>query len=313
MDRLKTMESFVRVVKAGSFAGAGTQLGVSRAIISKHLQDLEDYLGARLFHRTTRRLSLTEIGLEYYGFCTRILDEMESEREDVTQLQREPRGTIKLMAPKSFGNLHIGPAIADFIGRYPEVHVSMLLSDDSLNSYDLVDNGIDLAIRLSPVTESSAVARRIGMLRWVLCSSPKYLKAHGTPRHPDDLARHNCLVHLKSSPDSVWRFKGPRGEATIKVAGSLSANSSLALRAGVKSGLGIALLPAYCIGPDLKSGNLIEVMTGYHLPERPVFALYPHRRHLPHKVRLLIDFLAERFRDNETLVGNGNVRRPAAE
>ena len=304
MDRLKTMDSFVRVVRAGSFAAAATQLGVSRAIVSRHLQDLEDYLGARLFNRTTRRLGLTATGSEYYGFCVRVLDEMEAHRGSASRLQREPRGTIKVMAPKSFGNLHIGPAVADFIARYPEVHVALLLSDDSLNTYDLIESGFDLAIRLSPVAESSVISRRIGLLRWILCSSPDYLARHGAPRSPHDLVRHNCLVHLRSTPDSVWRLRGRGGEAAVKVSGSMSANSSLALSAGALRGLGIALLPAYCIQPDLEAGRLVEVLPAYHLPERPIFALYPHRRNQPHAVRLLIDFLAARFGGRVSAAGS---------
>lgn len=266
MDRLKTMESFVRVVRTGSFAAAAAQLGVSRAIVSRHLQDLEDYLGARLFNRTTRRLGLTTTGSEFYRFCVRILDEMEAQRSTASRLRHEPCGRIKLMAPKSFGNLHLGPAVADFIAEYPDVHVELLLTDDSLNTYDLIENGFDLAIRLSPVADSSVITRRIGHLRWILCSSPDYLARHGAPLSASDLAHHNCLVHLRSTPDSVWRLRGPNGEVAVKVSGSMAANSSLALSAGVLRGLGIALLPVYCIKPDLDAGRLVEVLPDYHWP-----------------------------------------------
>src|ERR1700754_121303 len=144
MDRIRTFETFVRVVKAGSFAGAAQQLGVSRAMVSKHVIDLEGHLQARLFHRTTRRLSLTEVGTDYYDFCTRILDEIEEKRTTVAALQQEPQGTLKIMAPKSFGNMRLSPYIAEFVSLFPQLNVTMLLSDDSLNTYDLVDHGIDL-------------------------------------------------------------------------------------------------------------------------------------------------------------------------
>jgi DNA-binding transcriptional LysR family regulator len=311
VDLIRTFESFVRVVKAGSFAGAAKQMGASRAMISKHMQDLETHLQARLFHRTTRRLSLTEAGASYYEFCVHILSEIEEKRTDIAVLQHEPRGTLKLMAPKSFGNLRLAPLIADFVALYPELHVTMLLTDDSLNTYDLVDHGIDLAIRLSPATQSSAIARRIGALQWILCASPSYLAQHKSPRTPADLRKHNCLIHLKSSADNVWRFTGPKGQTTATVSGSFSANSSMALRAGALRGLGIAMLPDYCVDDALASGALRRVLPGYRLAERPFFVVYPHKRNLPHKVRLMVEFLSEKFKNGtETKVLPKKRKRP---
>lgn len=295
MDLFKTMESFVRTARAGSFARAASQSGMSRAIVSKHIQDLEDYLGARLFHRTTRRLSLTEVGLEYQAFCTRLLDEVVEQREAVQQLQQTARGSIKLMAPKSFGNIHLSAAIADFVERYPGIKISMILADDPMNSYHLVEKGLDVAVRLSPISDSSVVSRRIGSLRWLLCCSPTYLERNDTPNEPGDLAGHNCLLHLRTNPDDVWTLSGPEGDVAVEVSGSFSANSSLALRSGALRGLGIAFLPAYCVSSDLRSGHLVEVLREYPVAPRPVYMLYPHRRHLPTKIRLLIDFLVERF------------------
>lgn len=295
MDLLRSMQTFVRVANAGSFAAASEQLGVSRANVSKQLQDLEGHLGARLFNRTTRRLGFTPIGIEYHAFCTRILSEISEEKEIIAQLQQEPRGMLKVMAPKSFGNLGLAPAIVDFMVRFPDISISMHLSDDSLNSRDLIDNGFDLAVRLAQVKESGVVARRIGALQWVICASPSYLARRGTPRTPEELSAHNCLVHLKSAPDGTWRFISPRKEKRIKVSGSLSINSAPGLRTAVLRGLGIALLPAYCIIDDLRRGRLVEVLPGYQVPERPMFIVYPHRRQLPTKVRVFIDFMVERF------------------
>ena len=297
MDRIRTFESFVRVVKAGSFAGAANQTGVSRAMISKHIQDLESHLQARLFHRTTRRLSLTEVGANYYEFCVHILGEIDGKRTDIAALQREPRGALRLMAPKSFGNLRLAPLVAEFVALYPEMHVTMLLTDDSLNTFDLVDHGIDLAIRLSPSAQSSAIARRIGGLQWILCASPGYLTQSAPPQTPGDLRQHNCLVHLKFAPDSIWRFTGPKGQAAVTVSGSLSANSSMALRAGALRDLGIALLPDYCVDDALASGALRKVLPDYRLAVRPFFVIYPHKRNLPHKVRLMVEFLSDKFKN----------------
>jgi DNA-binding transcriptional LysR family regulator len=295
MDLLKAMDSFVRVVRAGSFSGAAEQLGVSRAIVSKHVQFLEEHLAARLLNRSTRRLSLTEIGAVHHKFCVGILSQIEDERAAVTRLQSKPHGMLKVMAPKSFGNLLVAPAVADFIRDYPDLQVSLLLSDGALGNYDLIDHGFDVAVRLAPATESSLIARRIGATRWIMCAAPAYLAARGRPETPERLVEHNCLVHLKCAPDSVWMLEGPRGKKLVKVSGSFTANSSLAVRAAALQNLGIALLPIYSVAADIAAGRLIEVMPAYLGPERPIFALYAHRRLLPMKVRLLVDFLAERF------------------
>lgn len=295
MDLYKSMDSFARVAKARSFAGAAEGLGVSRAIMSKHIKDLEDHLGVRLLHRTTRRLSLTEIGLRYYAFCTQVLEQIGAQHEEVTQLQNAARGEIKLLAPKSFGNLHLATLIADFVATHDQIKVSMLLTDDSFNSLNMIDNGIDLAIRVTEIGDSSIVTRRIGSLRWLLCAAPEYLSANGTPRKPEDLAGHNCLAHLKYLADGMLHLKGPSGSRTVKLVGRFSANSSLALRAGALRGLGVALLPAYCVQEDIENGRLVRVLSRYAVPAQPVFALYPHQRFVPAKVRLLISHLADRL------------------
>jgi DNA-binding transcriptional LysR family regulator len=183
MDLFKTFENFMHVVKAGSFAAVANQMGVSRSSISKNIQELENHLGVRLFYRTTRRQSLTTIGENYYGFCLQLLNDIEDKRVQISNLQKEPRGTIKLVAPKSFGNLCLAPIIAEFIVQYPNLHVSLLLSDDTSNTYDLIDNGVNLAIRLSPSLNSSIITKRIGSLEWILCASPNYIVQNGLPRY----------------------------------------------------------------------------------------------------------------------------------
>lgn len=295
MDLFKSMESFVRVAQAGSFSAAAIQLSASRAIVSKHIKDLEDHLGARLLYRTTRRLSLTEIGFKHFTFCARVLKEMRAEHEETKLLQHKPRGEIKLMAPKSFGNEHLAPIIAEFVERHDGIKVAMLLSDDSPGGMNLIENGVDLAIRLSEVPSSSMVARRIGSLRWVLCAAPSYLKARGIPRLPDDLTAHDCLLHLKYFPEGEWCLTEATREWSIKVSGRFAANSSLALRAGALGRLGIAPLPLFSIEDELRTRRLVEVLGDYRLPIQPIFALYPQQRLLTAKVRLLLDFLVERF------------------
>jgi DNA-binding transcriptional LysR family regulator len=311
MDLLKTMQSYVRVVRTGSFAAAADQLNVSRAIVSKHIQNLETHLSARLLNRSTRSLSLTEIGKSYYDFCVRILMQIEEKRASVAGLQTQPRGSIVVMAPKSFGNMFVGAAVADFVITYPQINVTLLLQDGSSTSRDLIQKGVDLAIRISPVADTSMIAKQIGALRWIACAAPSYLAAHGEPRTLDDLAAHKCLVHLKSAPDCVWTFDGPAGRTGVKVIPSFAANSSLALRSAAIRGIGIAMLPLYSISADLASGDLVEVLPDFQGPERPIIALYPHRPLLLTKVRLLTDFLAKRFKE-PPVDGTAHRRRATA-
>jgi DNA-binding transcriptional LysR family regulator len=308
MDLFKSMDSFVRVARTGSFTLAAAQIGASRAIVSKHVKDLEDHLRARLLYRTTRRLSLTEIGLKHYAFCARILEELEVEHEEATLLQREPRGEIRLMAPKSFGNQFLAPIVAEFVERHEGIKISMLLSDDSPAGLNLIENGVDLAIRLSESSALSMVGRRIGSLNWLLCAAPEFLAKAGMPRKPKDLERFDCLLHLKYLPEGEWQFTRAGRTVAVKVAGRFAANSSLAVRAAALRGLGIALLPAYCVEDDLADGSLTDVLPGYRLPAQPIFAFYPHQRLVTAKVRLLLDFFVERFADPVT---DGKMARSA--
>lgn len=295
MDLYKSMESFTRVAKARSFAGAAESLGVSRAIMSKHIKDLEDQLGVRLLHRTTRRLSLTEIGLRYYAFCTEVLDQIGAQHEEIGRLQHAAHGEIRLLAPKSFGNLHLATLIADFVAEHAKIKVSLLLTDDTFNASNMIDNGIDLAIRVTRTADSTIVIKRIGSLNWLLCASPDYLAENGAPVRPSDLQRHQCLAHLKYLSDDTLHLKGPKGARRVRFTGRFSANSSLALRAGALRGLGVALLPAYCVERDIRRGRLVRVLSDHAISAQPVFALYPHPRYVPLKVRLLIDYLADRL------------------
>lgn len=297
MDRLKGMETFVRVVKEGSFAAAADAMGVSRAIVTKHVMQLEKELGARLINRTTRRFSVTEIGQDYVAFCQRMLEEMSEQDALIGRLQAEPRGELKVLTPKSFGSLYLGNIVSDFMALYPDIHVTLILSDTSMRYLDLIENGFDLAIRLSAHVDSSLMARRIGALSWVPCASPDYLARHPAPRAPADLAEHVCLLHTKHA-DGVWRFRGRKAkaeEATVKVAGPIATNSVMVLRQVALNGKGIALLPTYCIGPDLTSGALRQVLPDHGGPDESIYVMFPHRHLIPVKIRLFIDFVAERI------------------
>ena len=185
--------------------------------------------------------------------------------------------------------------MVEFIDRYREINVAVQLSDDSLNSRDLIEGGFDLAVRLSPASESSMIICRVGALQWIVCASPTYLSERGMPLVPEDLTAHNCLIHLKSAPDGAWRFMAHGKEHTIRVSGCLSMNGAPGLRIAALRGLGIALLPAYCIVDDLREHRLVTVLPNYAAPDRPMYVVYPNQRQLPARVRIFIDFMVERF------------------
>jgi DNA-binding transcriptional LysR family regulator len=294
MDRLKAMETFVRVVREGSFAAAASQLGLSRAIVTKHVMQLEKQLGVRLINRTTRRSSVTDIGQSYFDFCVRVLAEMAEQDALVARLQEEPRGELKVLAPKSFGSLYLGNIVAEFIALYPEIRVSLMLSDVSLHALDLVEHGFDLAVRLHSASDSSLVTRRIGTFHSLLCASPAYLAAHGEPATLEDLSHHKCLLHTRNA-DGVWHLENAEGESPVKVTGAMTTNSVMVLRQVARNGMGIALLPTYCIGPDLARGVLRRTLGAYTSRQEPIYVMFPHRHLMAAKVRLLIDFLAARI------------------
>ena len=292
MDNLTGMAVFARVVDARSFTAAAAALGLSKSAVSKQVARLEDRLGARLLNRTTRRLSLTEVGAAFYERCARILAEVEDAELAVGRLQDAPRGTLRINAPMSFGQLHLAPAVADFLNGHPGLAIDLTLNDRIV---DLVEEGYDVAIRISRLADSSLIARRLVPSRRVVCGSPAYFERHGVPRHPADLRRHNCLLYSYLPTAEEWQFIGPDGPAAVRVSGTLRANNGDALEAAMLAGLGVALQPTFIAGRDLQAGRLVAVMPDYVDDSASVYAVYPHSRHLSAKVRAFIDFLAARF------------------
>lgn len=292
LDSLSGMAVFAKVVEARSFTAAAAELGMSKSAVSKQISRLEDRLGARLLNRTTRRLSLTETGTAFYDRCARVVAEVQEAELAVTNLQAEPRGTLRVNAPMSFGHLHIAPAVPDFLARYPEVRVDMTMNDRFV---DLIDEGFDVAIRIARLTDSSLIARRLAPDCRILCGSPAYFEKHGEPRTPDDLAGHNCLSYAYVSDTDQWQFIDGEGTRSISVRGNLRANNGDAIRQALLAGLGVAILPSFIVGPDVQAGRLKEVLRD-HMPNRAsIYAVYPHSRHLSAKVRVFVDFLADRF------------------
>jgi DNA-binding transcriptional LysR family regulator len=296
VDRFRTIDSFVRVATARSFSGAAKQLGISRALVSLHITDLEKRLGVRLFNRTTRNLTLTDAGTNYLDFCQRMLAEMAERESSIAQFQKEPRGQLKVNAPKSFGSLHLADAVVNFSARYPNIQVSLILEDYSFRPYDFVDHGLDVAVRLGDLPDSSLIARKIATLQWVVCASPKYVAQHGEPKAPADLGKHTCLAHIFLDPnDRAWRLHDADHLISVKISGAFSSNSALVLRKAALAGLGIAYLPLYCIESDLNSGALRRLLSDYSPPQRPIYVVYPPAARIPERVRTFVDFLANWF------------------
>jgi DNA-binding transcriptional LysR family regulator len=287
------MAVFAKVVDAGSFAAAARHFGMSPAMVTAHVQTLEKRLGVRLLNRTTRRVSMTEVGQNFYERCLRILSELEEAEGAAGELQSTPRGLLRVTAPVSFGTRQLAPAIADYLVSYPNVSIDLSLDDPYL---DLLEKRFDLAIRLGHLADSSLIARKLCTLATILFASPGYLEKNGVPRAPRDLIGHNCLVYTYATPQSVWTFVDQNGkEDAVRISGRFLADSGDALLALVLRDGGIALAPDYLVEDDLKAGRLVRLLPEYATLETAVHAVYPHSRHLSAKTRTFIDFLASRF------------------
>lgn len=290
MQDLNLMAIYAHVVASGSFSAAALRLGTSRSAVSKAVAKLEHSLGVRLLHRSTRHLSVTEVGAVFVEHCNRIVEEMVQAEQVASSLHAQPRGTLRVAASVAFGTLHVAPALANFLGRYPDLDVDMTISDRSI---DLAEEGYDVIVRVASELPLSVVARQLAPVRRKLCATPEYFARHGLPRIPQDLSRHNCLDYTHSGEHGLWRFTGPEGEIAVPVAGRLRINDDEALSQAVLGGLGLALLPTFIIGRDLQAGRLCAALSEYIPVERHVYALYLPTRHLPAKVRTFIDFLLE--------------------
>ena len=296
MDALSSMELFVEVVGAGSFSQAGRRRGLAASSVTRSINGLEDALGARLLNRTTRRLSLTEAGRLYYERSRRIIAEVEDARLSVTQLEAAPRGTLRLNVPVVFGRLHVAPALPAFLARYPGLQVDLHMTDAFI---DLVEEGVDLAVRIGELADSSLIARRLAPNHRVICASPDYLRGAGMPHQPADLRSHNCLIYKRQAERATWRLRNQDGTVEIEVAGTLRANNSDALHTAALDGLGLVILPTWMVGADIRRGALVRLFADYEVSpgalDTSIYAVFPYNRHLSPKVRAMVDFLVERF------------------
>jgi len=294
MDKYQEMRAFVGVVDSGSFVGAAEALGMSKPTVSRYVGDLEARLGIRLLHRTTRKLSLTEEGEVFHARCKEVLATVDEAEAEITSHRSEVAGQLKLSVPVTFGELHLAPLWGQFMARHPKVTLDVSLSDRTV---DLVDEGFDAAVRIARLPASSLISRKLSSTRLVLCASPKYLKRHGVPRHPDELAAHAILNYSLLATGDNWEFDGPKGRVVAKVSSRFRSNSGATCRAAALQHLGIILQPTFLVAEDLRSGALVELLPQYRSSEIGVYVVYPTRKHVPPKVRMLVEFLVAAFRD----------------
>ena len=292
MDRFLEMQTFNAVVDAGSFVKAAEALNMSKAAVSRYVVDMETRLGVRLLHRTTRRLSLTDEGQVFYGRSKELLAELAEAEDEITSRSDAASGLLRINAPFTFGILHLAPLWGTFMAQHPKVKLDVTLADRLV---DLVEEGYDLAIRIATLENSSLVSRKLATTRTILCASPQYLKLHGTPEHPEELAQHAVISYSYLSTGDEWRFTGPEGPVSVKTRPCMHTNSGDTCRAAALAHQGVILQPNFLVGKDLSEGSLVELMPQYRSIEFGIYAVYPTRKHVSAKVRAMIEFLADHF------------------
>ena len=293
MDQITAMKVFVNVVETGSFSAASERLGLSRAATSKQVSQLEAKLGGRLLNRTTRRVSLTESGRIYFERCSEILHSLEEADGAVTGLAQEPRGNLRISVPTHFASEHLLPLVAEFTRIFPEVQVEMICGERLV---DLVDEGFDLAIRMTNLGDSNLIARRLARCRHVVVASPGYLADHSTPRIPDDLKQLDCLQYSHRA-GGIWPFSKDGLDYSVKVNSAFKTNNPDVLLGAATSGLGVALVPTFLASDAIRRGELTVVLQEYDTLEVQLYAVYASRRFLPAKIRVFVDYLAEKITD----------------
>lgn len=292
MDRFLVMQSFTTVIDAGSFVGAADALGLSKAAVSRHVNALESRLGVRLLQRTTRRLSLTVEGEVFLARCRDLLAGLEEAEAEVTASSDVARGRLRVNVPVSFGLRRLAPLWGAFYQRHPQVRLDINLADRVV---DLVEEGYDLAVRIGVLGSSSLVARRLAESRLVICASPGYLAEHGAPAHPRELSDHAIIGYSYQSAGDEWRLQGPEGVVNVRVDPVIQSNNGDTCVAAALTGQGLIMQPDFLVGEEIANGDLMAVMPEYCAGELGVYAVYPSRRHIAPKTRVLIDFLVEQL------------------
>lgn len=293
MDRFADMLMFVKVVEAASISGGADRLDIAKSAVSRRLADLESRLGVQLLQRTTRRLNLTESGRAYYERCVRILADVEEAELAVSTAHGALRGKLRVALPLSFGLLHVAPLIQAFSRLHPGIEFDLDFNDRQI---DLMQEGFDLAVRIATLADSSLIARRLTLIRHIVCASPDYLARHGRPASPDDLANHAGLGYSNQANPGLWHYQTPSGEGrTVKIPIRLLANNGDFLCQMAIAGHGILVQPSFYVAEAIKRGELVPLLTQYRWPELNAYAVYPATRHLSTRVRAFVDFLVERL------------------
>ncbi|MGC9271872.1 LysR substrate-binding domain-containing protein [Acidiphilium sp.] len=291
MDQLSLLNTFVRVAERGSFSAVAREFETSQPVISRQIAALEDQLGVRLIQRTTRRLSLTEDGQIYLDHARAVVEAMDAAQASVGVAQKTPTGQVRLGVPTSVG-LYLATRLPEFFARYPEMTIDMKMRD---GSFDLVEEGLDLVIAITPASQASLITRTIGSATSVLVAAPSYLAAHGTPTTPRDLPAHECIVYTRPGIDRDWRFVGTEYDETITVQGRFHVDSSEAARRAARAGLGIAMLPRLTTIDDVNAGRLVTLLDGFCPMKASVYAIMPTRRYIPSRTRAVLDFMIAEF------------------
>lgn len=293
MDTIDTMRAFMAVAHEGSFTAAGRRLGLSTKLVSKYVAQLEAKLSTQLFNRTTRSVSLTDVGIAYLERCRPIVEQIDELEDLVQERQSALAGPIRITAPTGFGSINLTQALASFLRAHPKVDIDLKLSDSRVA---LVEEGFDLAIRIGVLRDSTLIARKLSDMPLIVCASPDYLAERGRPGDPMALATHNCLIDENPADATAWRFRAGTRDIVVKVAGMFHANAPAAIANMAIAGLGIARCPHYVIARSLEEGTLEHLFQDYETENFGLYALYPPNRHLTTRVRALIDFLAQHFR-----------------
>ena len=293
MDRLENMKTFVQIVDSGSISAAADRLAVVKSAASRRLKELEAHLGVQLFHRTTRSMNLTASGTAYYQQAVRILDDIVEAENAITQAHVRLQGSIKVAVPYTFGHMHLSSAIHEFLSLHPHIEFDLDFNDRQV---DIVQDGFDLAIRIANLEDSSLIARPLASIDHVVCAAPRYLARYGIPETLEDLAKHRCLAYSLSPDYRSWTFMDSNDNAVkVGIKPQFTSNAGESLRDAAIAGLGVVYLPTFMVYQQIEQQQLIPILKGYNASPINAYAIYPPTRHLSQRVRILVDFLQERY------------------
>jgi DNA-binding transcriptional LysR family regulator len=292
MDTFSTIPIFTAVVEQGSFSEASRKLGITKSAVSKRISTLETHLGVKLIQRTTRKLSLTEAGEQYYSYIHKAKSLVNEGEDAISSLQGIPKGHLKVSIPMVFGQLHIAPLLSEFLHLFPDIKLTVSMDDRIV---DLVEEQLDMVIRIGALSDSNLVARKLSPCRSVLCASPRYFEKYDKPETLNALKQHNCLFYSYFKAGVEWTFEGPNGPERIKPEGNIQVNNSEVLKQLILDGVGICQMPRFLVKSELTSGSLVTILEQYRLPEHGIYAVYPQRAFIPAKLRVFLDYLERKL------------------